>query len=38
MDSQRIVRTRPAATSCVMPPNRKATPTNAATATRLPTW
>src|SRR6266540_1589923 len=37
MDSQRIVGTRRAATSCVMPPNRNATPTNVATATRLPT-
>ena len=37
MDSQRIAGTRLATTSWVMPPNRKATPTNVATATRLPT-
>src|SRR6478735_11188264 len=38
MESQRIVGTRLATTSCVMPPNRRSTPTNAATATTLPTW
>ena len=38
MDSQRIRGTRLATTSCVTPPNRKAVPTNVATATRLPTW
>ena len=30
--------TRLATTSWVMPPNRNATPTNVATATKLPTW
>jgi hypothetical protein len=35
--SQRQLWTRLATTSWVMPPNRKATPTSAATAARLPT-
>src|SRR6266511_1020335 len=37
MYSQRHSSTRPAAASWVMPPNRKATPTKAATTVRLPT-
>src|SRR5680860_567873 len=37
MFSQRSAGTRLATTSWVMPPNSKATPTNVATATRLPT-
>jgi hypothetical protein len=37
MNSHRQLCTRLAAASWVMPPNRKATPTNAATAARLPT-
>src|SRR6266704_286939 len=36
-NSQRQLWTRPATASWVTPPNRKLTPTNAATATRLPT-
>jgi len=37
MNSQRQLWTRVATVSWVMPPNRKATPTRAATAARLPT-
>src|SRR5690242_10855198 len=37
MDTQRIAGTRLAITSCVMPPNNRATPTNVASTTKLPT-